>query len=263
MAGPRPSSSLLALLLCTSCTTILGVDDGVLDESGGTTATTTSASSAGNGTPTTTGGDGGAATSSTASGGGGSGGEGGGCPLDALPACPGVQPNSFVVPSDLSTHWDVITPQAEVNASDQLLLRVLNGSTEARIQAKVALQQPASCAVWVRLQLPNGGGGVESGLAITGATGTHAIFRLEDELRARDPAGGTTAVAWDAVDTARVRARFDAAGDLWLDTSADGTCWTTVDGPFVVGGDPLDVQIFVERPGSAGNASSTFDDYAN
>lgn len=327
MAGSRSSAPGLVLLLCTSCTTILGVEDGVLDASSGTTTSAT-----GSPTSTTTGDGGGAIASSTASGGGGAvtsagtstsggggdggaaavgstgaggdggavdaastagaggdggastagstgaGGDGGsssvtvgaggggtggggGCPLEALPACPGVQPNSFVVPSDLSDHWDVISPQAEVNAADQLLLRVVNGSTEARIQAKVALQQPASCAVWVRLQLPSSGGGVGSGLAIVGAEGTHAIFRLEDELRARAPAGGTASVAWDAVETARVRARFDAAGELWLDTSADGACWTAIDGPFVVGSDPLDVQIFVERPGTAGSASSTFDDF--
>lgn len=345
MSSSPTTARVLAALLCTSCTTILGVDEGVLDETGttGTTATTTgtgttspgatsstgdgggdivssasTASGDGGGStgPTTSsaggsggdggsvtvtsgggGGDGGASTvgstgtggdgggttaTSTAAGSGGGGGGGGGaggggaggggsgtggsgggggCPLAAVPACPGVQPTSFAVASDLSSSWDVLSPQAEVNAANQLALRILNGSTHARIEAKVALDQPAACGVWVDLRLPSSGAGVASGLAIVGATGTHSIFRLEAELRVRDAAGGVEAIPYDAVDTAMVRARFDAAGDLWLDTSADGACWTAVDGPFVVGDGPLDVQLFVERPGTAGSATSTFDDY--
>jgi hypothetical protein len=312
------------LFLGASCTALLGVEEGVLDEGSGgavgatttsgaevsssasgdtssasasttassgsasTTSSTSSVGGSGGGggtagtggaggdatTATGTGGDGGAgglgsggATASNGAGGdggaasSGTGGEGGGCDLPALPVCAGLQANTFSVTSDLTDFWDVLAPQASVTVSDELQLRIGNGTSEARIEAKTSLDDPSSCAAWIRFVTPNIGAGIESGLAIVAEDDAYLAYHLEGELRVRDPLGGLATTTYGAA-TALVRARFDEAGDLWFDASPDGDCWDEVDGPFALDAVTLEVQLYVDRPGNAGNAASTFDDFS-
>lgn len=215
----------------------------------------------GGGGATSTGSTGGAGGASSSSGAGGDGGGGGGCALSAIPACDSLQPTTFTVATDLSDDWDVLAPQASVTVTDELQLRIANGTSEARIQGKTPLDAPTGCGAWLRFVTPSPGASVESGLAIETDAGSFRVFHVEGELRVRDPQDEGASTSY-GLDTALVRARFDEVGDLWFDASPDGACWTALDGPFALDDGAADLQIYVERPGTTGTATSTFDDFS-
>jgi hypothetical protein len=141
-------------------------------------------------------------------------------------------------------------------------LRIGNGTRESRIRTATPLASPTACGAWIRLVLPSTGAAVETGLAIVTADVSAEVVHVEGELRVRDPLGVITTVPYDPLTTSRLRARFDEAGDLWFDASGDGVCWTPIDGPFGFDTAVVDVELYVTRPGTSGNSTSTMDDYS-